>query len=247
MRTTSDLGIRPETPSSCPARASKANVEPLPTAAPRACHPRAPCRPPGPGEDAVGAGAAASLFGLAGRHPDRHGLRDRDEPRGAVAAENHPRQCRWQPQGAGMAGGAAHLGTEGQQDGAGRRRGHHGRAHRGGGRHRQLHRQLLHGERSPVGGLRPALAGLRPSPATVAGLLRHASDRQHPVQHHRRREDDPGVRLLWNAGYSGGPPDAREPGALRGEIAFENVAFACRAASASASASPGRSSATRRS
>ena len=160
-------------------------------------------------QDAPGARAAASLPGLAADHLRRHAAADGDEPGGAVAPEDRHRQRRRQPQGAGMAGGPAHLRAPGRQAGAGGHCRHRDGADRRGGRGGGLHRELLHRERGPVGGVRPAQPPVRPPPAPVARLLRQPPARHHPVHRHRRRQDDPGVRVVGNAGHPGGPAHHR--------------------------------------
>jgi hypothetical protein len=74
-------------------------------------------------------------------------------------------------------------------------------------RNSELHRQLLYRERQPVGRARPAHARLRPPAPAVARLLRHAPDRTNPVHADRRRQNDPGLRLVGNALHRRRPAD----------------------------------------
>jgi hypothetical protein len=108
-----------------------------------------------------------------------------------------------------VAGRPAHRCPARQPPRAGGDRGHRHPADRRFQRGGELHRELLHGERGPVGGLRSAQPPLRPSPAPVPGVLRQPPARHHPLDRHRRREDHPGLRLLGDPGHPGRSADHR--------------------------------------
>ena len=138
--------------------------------------------------------------------------RNRDEPGGALAAQDRARQCARASSAAEVARVGARPGYRPQHDGPGalRRRGDD--HHRHDRRHCELHRQLLHGEHRPVGRARPAPAHLRPSAPPVARLLLAAPDGHAAVDADERCGDRAELRVRGHAVDRGRPHDHRRHG-----------------------------------